>query len=53
MVSYKLDNYWSKFTKVEPNPNTPDKVNIYKKLELTSELAGYIHRQGWIAYRKR
>lgn len=36
MVSYKLDNYWSKFTKVEPNPNTPDKVNLYKKLELTS-----------------
>lgn len=36
MVSYKLDNYWSNFTKVEPNPNTPDKVNIYKKLELTS-----------------
>lgn len=36
MVSYKLDNYWSKFTKVEPNPNTPNKVNIYKKLELTS-----------------
>lgn len=36
MVSYKLDNYWSQFTKVEPNPNTPDKVNIYKKLELTS-----------------
>ncbi len=36
MVSYKLDNYWSKFTKVETNPNTPDKVNLYKKLELTS-----------------
>lgn len=36
MVSYKFDNYWSKFTKVEPNPNTPDKVNLYKKLELTS-----------------
>lgn len=36
MVSYKLDNYWSKFTKVEPNPNTPDQVNLYKKLELTS-----------------
>ena len=36
MVSYKLDNYWSKFTKVEPNPNTPDNVNLYKKLELTS-----------------
>lgn len=36
MVSYKLDNYWSQFIKVEPNPNTPDKVNIYKKLELTS-----------------
>ena len=36
MVSYKLDNYWSKFTKVEPNPNTPDKVNLYNKLELTS-----------------
>lgn len=36
MVSYKLDNYWSKFTKVETNPNQPDKVNIYKKLELTS-----------------
>lgn len=36
MVSYKLDNYWSKFTKVEPNPNTPDKVNLSKKLELTS-----------------
>lgn len=36
MVSYKLDNYWSKFTNVEPNPNTPDKVNLYKKLELTS-----------------
>ena len=36
MVSYKLDNYWSQFTKVEPNPNQPDKVNIYKKLELTS-----------------
>lgn len=36
MVSYKLDNDWSKFTKVEPNPNTPDKVNLYKKLELTS-----------------
>lgn len=36
MVSYKLDNYWSKFTKVEANPNTPDKVNLYKKLELTS-----------------
>ena len=36
MVSYKLDNYWSKFTKVEPNPNHPDKVNLYKKLELTS-----------------
>lgn len=36
MVSYKLDNYWSKFTKVEPNPNKPDKVNLYKKLELTS-----------------
>ena len=36
MVSYKLDDYWSKFTKVEPNPNTPDKVNLYKKLELTS-----------------
>ena len=36
MVSYKLDNYWSKFIKVEPNPNTPDKVNLYKKLELTS-----------------
>lgn len=36
MVSYKLDNYWSKFTKVERNPNTPDKVNLYKKLELTS-----------------
>lgn len=36
MVSYKLDNYWSKFTKVEPNPNMPDKVNLYKKLELTS-----------------
>lgn len=36
MVSYKLDNYWSKFTKVETNPNQPDKVNLYKKLELTS-----------------
>lgn len=36
MVIYKLDNYWSKFTKVEPNPNQPDKVNLYKKLELTS-----------------
>ena len=36
MVSYKLDNYWSKFTKVEANPNQPDKVNLYKKLELTS-----------------
>lgn len=36
MVSYKLDDYWSKFTKVERNPNTPDKVNLYKKLELTS-----------------
>ena len=36
MVSYKLDNDWSKFTKVEPNPNTPDEVNLYKKLELTS-----------------
>lgn len=36
MVSYKLDNYWSQFTKVEPNPNQPDKVNLYKKLELTS-----------------
>ena len=36
MVSYKLDNYWSQFTKVEPNPNTPDQVNLYKKLELTS-----------------
>lgn len=36
MVSYKLDNYWSKFTKVEPNPNQSDKVNLYKKLELTS-----------------
>ena len=36
MVSYKLDDYWSKFTKVEPNPNTPDQVNLYKKLELTS-----------------
>lgn len=36
MVSYKLDDYWSQFTKVEPNPNTPDKVNLYKKLELTS-----------------
>ena len=36
MVSYKLDNYWSQFTKVEANPNQPDKVNLYKKLELTS-----------------
>ena len=36
MVSYKLDNYWSQFTKVETNPNQPDKVNLYKKLELTS-----------------
>lgn len=36
MVSYKLDNYWSQFRKVEPNPNQPDKVNLYKKLELTS-----------------
>lgn len=36
MVSYKLDSYWSQFTKVEPNPNTPDEVNLYKKLELTS-----------------
>ena len=36
MVSYKLDNYWSQFIKVEPNPNQPDKVNLYKKLELTS-----------------
>lgn len=36
MISYKLDNYWSKFTTVEPNPNQPDKVNLYKKLELTS-----------------
>ncbi len=36
MVSYKLDNYWSQFTKVGPNPNQPDKVNLYKKLELTS-----------------
>lgn len=36
MVSYKLDDYWSKFTKVEPNPNQPDQVNLYKKLELTS-----------------
>lgn len=36
MVSYKLDNYWSQFTKVEPNPNQPDKVNLYKKLELAS-----------------
>lgn len=36
MVSYKLDNYWSKFTTVEPNPNMPEKVNLYKKLELTS-----------------
>ena len=36
MVSYKLDDYWSKFTKVEPNPNTPNEVNLYKKLELTS-----------------
>ena len=36
MVSYKLDNYWSQLTKVEPNPNQPDKVNLYKKLELTS-----------------
>ena len=36
MVSYKLDDYWSKFTTVEPNPNMPEKVNLYKKLELTS-----------------
>ena len=36
MVSYKLDNYWSQFTKVEANPNQPDKVNLYKKLQLTS-----------------
>lgn len=36
MVSYKLDDYWSKFTTVEPNPNMSEKVNLYKKLELTS-----------------
>ena len=36
MVSYKLDNYWSKFTTVDINPTSPTSLSLYKKLELTS-----------------
>lgn len=36
MVSYKLDSYWSKFTKVEINPNPVTDLRLATSLELTS-----------------
>lgn len=36
MVSYKLDSYWSKFTKVEVNPNPVTDLRLSTSLELTS-----------------
>lgn len=38
MVSYKLDNYWSKFLTVEPNPYPTEKLRLSGTLELTSNL---------------
>lgn len=36
VVSYKLDDYWSKFTTVDINPETATEINLYGTLELTS-----------------
>lgn len=36
MVSYKLDDYWSKFTNVDINPNIVEKITITTTLELSS-----------------
>lgn len=38
MTSYKLDNYWSRFTAVEKNPYPVDQVFLTNKLELTSNV---------------
>lgn len=35
-VSYKLHDYWSKFTSVDINPNKVNEITLYNKLELTS-----------------
>ena len=36
MSSYKLDNYWSKFTSVDKNPNPTTSLTLSKVLTLTS-----------------
>lgn len=36
ITTYKLHDYWSKFTSVETNPNPVSDVNLYSKLELTT-----------------
>ena len=36
MSSYKLDNYWSKFTSVDKNPNPTTSLTLSKALTLTS-----------------
>lgn len=38
MTSYKLDNYWSGFTSVENNPFPVSQIELYNKLELTSNV---------------
>ena len=35
-VSYKLHDYWSKFTSVDVNPNEVKSIRLYSKLELSS-----------------
>ncbi len=35
-VSYKLHDYWSKFTSVDVNPNEVKSIALYSKLELSS-----------------
>ena len=35
-VSYKLHDYWSKFTSVDVNPNEVKSISLYSKLELSS-----------------
>lgn len=36
MTSYKLDNYWSKYTTVDVNTNPVDALTLYSELNLTS-----------------
>lgn len=38
MVSYKLNDYWSKFVTVEVNPNSVENLTLSGELELTSNV---------------